>query len=293
MAAAGCSTSSTTSSLPGSGGNSGGAAGTSASGGSAGTSSSSSTVSATGGSTVASGGTSTVASGGAAGATTGASTASGGAGGGATSGTGGAGGSTPVIDAGGPTQESADLIAATLDNGWLQLFDTGGPISAFGPWSTYSSAGSTCAITPAGKPSKSADGMCFGGKGCGATAGGGARVEICKTYPAYQHWTVMVNFCAAHGMTGNNVSYGFGSCNTGHVIAAIHWEGAIPAGAVIDLHDPTDQSMAKLPVSAGATAVTLPGNVDGGKVASILFHMDGAAVPTWSFCISKLWFSYR
>jgi hypothetical protein len=46
-------------------------------------------------------------------------------------------------------------------------------------------------------------------------------------------------------------------------------------------------------VAAGATSVAVPATVDGGKIASVHFSMNGTTVPTWSFCISKLTLSYQ
>jgi hypothetical protein len=219
-------------------------------------------------------------------ATGGAGTAAGGSAAGAA----GAGGTAP-----GGVQVSPDLIAATHADGYLQLFPAN-PVVAIGPWFTYDWGTSNCNIAPksGAQVKKGTGGICFSGQSCtGMAPGAGLGVKICTTPGDISTWTEMQTFMAGHGMTGTNAPYGFGQCNTGNKLTAITWVGNVPAGAVVDLHDAADLSLVTLPVAAGATSVAVPATVDGGKIASVHFSMNGTTVPTWSFCVSKLTLSYQ
>jgi hypothetical protein len=287
------------------GGGSGGATAPTASGGTIGSgpptqgASGGTSVSATGGASASggatgSGGSSTGSGGGSAPGTGGAA----GNGGAAASGAAGAGaGGTPLAAGGSPggVQVSPDLIASTHADGYLQLFPAN-PIVAIGPWFTYDWGTSDCNIAPksGAEVKKGAGGICFSGQSCtGAAPGAGLGFKICTTPGDISTWTEMQTFMAAHGMTGTNAPYGFGQCNTGNKITAINWVGQVPSGAVIDLHDATDVSLVTLPVTAGATSVAVPATVDGGKIASIHFSMNGTKVPTWNFCVSMVTLSYQ
>jgi hypothetical protein len=61
----------------------------------------------------------------------------------------------------------------------------------------------------------------------------------------------------------------------------------------LDLHDDADLSLMTLPVPAGATSIPVPAAIDGGKIASIHFTIDGTTVVTWNFCVSSLTLSYQ
>lgn len=231
----------------------------------------------------------------------------GGGGGGGTGGTssGGApslGGSTSAGGAvagtsgnAGTPQVSPDLIAATHADGYLQLFPAS-PIVAIGPWFTYNWGTSNCNISPASgaQVKKGTGGICFSGKSCtGAAPGAGLGVKLCTTPGDLTGWTEMQTFMIGHGMSGTNAPYGFGQCNTGNKITSINWEGSVPSGTVVDLHDAADLSLITLTVAGAATSVAVPASVDGGKIASVHFSMNGTTVPSWSFCVSKVTLSYQ
>jgi hypothetical protein len=190
---------------------------------------------------------------------------------------------------------SPDLIAATHADGYLQLFPAN-PVVAVGPWFSYNWGTSNCNISPkaGAQVNKGTGGICFSGQNCtGTSPGAGLGFKVCTTPGDLTGWTEMTTFMAGHGMAGTNVSYGFGQCNTGKKITAINWVGSVTAGTKIELHDAADLSLIALPVSAGATSVAVPGTVDGGKVASIHFSVDGATIKTWNFCVSQLTLSYQ
>lgn len=260
----------------------------------------------TGGGTAAPGGTGGASTSGGATGGSGTPTASGGAvgsggrngGGGAAAATGGSGpggASAGSAGASGGVQVSPELIAATHADGYLQLFPAN-PVVAIGPWFSYDFGTSNCNIAPksGAQVRKGAGGICFSGQGCtGANPGAGLGFKVCTTPGDISMWPEMQAFMAAHAMTGMNVAYGFGQCNTGNKITAVNWVGNVPAGTVVDLHDAADLSLVALPVTAGATSVTVPASVDGGKIASVHFSMNGTTVPSWSFCVASVTLSYR
>lgn len=208
----------------------------------------------------------------------------------------GAGGT--VAGAGGapvPAGVSPNLITATHADGYLQLFPAS-PVVAIGPWFTYNWGTSNCNIAPksGAQVNKGTGGICFSGQSCTGTApGAGLGVKICTTPGDISTWTEMQTFMAGHGMTGTNAPYGFGQCNTGNKITAINWVGNVPAGAMLDLHDAADLSLMTLPVPAGATSISVPATLDGGKIASIHFTINGSTIATWNFCVSSLTLAYQ
>ena len=58
--------------------------------------------------------------------------------------------------------------------------------------------------------------------------------------------------------------------------------------------DAADGNVARVDnLSAGATSVDLPANVDASQIASIKFSVSGASSASWNFCLTSLTVSMR
>lgn len=246
-------------------------------GGSVGTSGSSSS---SGGGSVGSGGGS-VGSGGVANPSGGQATTAG------TSGTGGAAGP-------GLPGMTMDLVAVTHADGWIPGFDVNAPVidspMVIGAWFDYQyPAAPSCGMTLT-----KAKQICFAGKACPGATGALGFSTCAMNGLDVSKWPQMQTFVTSHNLsTAANSNFAFSACNPGLKVTGVNWTGNVPNGVLVGFHDAADKTLGTTPIPAGGTSVTVPPTIDGTKIASVHFLVDGTAVPSWSFCLTQLRLSFQ
>jgi hypothetical protein len=187
---------------------------------------------------------------------------------------------------------TSDLVSITHADGWIPLFNDKNPPNwgtvVVGAWFDYQWAGTACTLGF----TKGATKECLSGSGC---SGAGLGFSLCS-FPGLDTstWPQMQQFLTSRSLVTTGTSmYGFGQCNPGLKITKVTWVGNVPAGVAVAFHDGTDTSIGQVDVTAAATSVTVPATVDGGKIASIHFVVNGATIKTWNFCITNVTLSYQ
>ncbi|HEX2870027.1 MAG TPA: hypothetical protein VHP33_02200 [Polyangiaceae bacterium] len=229
----------------------------------------------------------------------------GGAGGGASIGNGGAsptGGAHAAAGAAGNSGAAGtgmpgmtlDLVAVTHADGWIPGFDVNAAVISspmvIGAWFDYQyPAAPSCGMTlNKAKP------ICFAGKGCPGATGALGFSTCALNGLDVSKWPQMQAFVASRNLsTATGSSFAFSACNPGLKITGVNWKGNLPSGVVVGFHDAADKTLGTAPIPAGAASIAVPPSIDGTKIASIHFLVDGTAVPSWSFCLTELKLSFQ
>jgi hypothetical protein len=226
-------------------------------------------------------------------------TGSGGSGGG-TSGTGGGGAGTSggvarTTELIGPGAATCGATNATHGDGFICVLPyPNAGTNVVGYWFDYAFTAGTCnvAVTkPAGNSATNPQ-VCFSGSACPATSGGGLGLALCDTHGIDVSTWPELKMLETTSSLSSTAKSPFSGCNPGSTITSVSWtlgSGSIPAGTSVLLDDAADVNVTRIDnLTAGATSVAVPVNVDTSKVASIKFSVNGASSTTWNFCLTSL-----
>lgn len=218
----------------------------------------------------------------------------------ASGGTSPGGGATTTVELIGPGGATCGATNATHGDGFVCVLSyPNAGANVIGYWFDYAFSANTCDVSftkPAGNNAANPQ-VCFSGKACAATSGGGLGLALCDVHGIdVSTWPELMMLESTSSLSPTAKSP-FHGCNPSAVLTSVSWTlggGSIPAGTSVLFDDAADVSVARVDnLAAGATSVAVPANVDASKIASIKFSVSGASSTAWNFCLTSLKLSMR